>query len=80
MPTELLNEPEVPACGELLWEIFTKLNNSRTFGLGENPITYSDIQAYCSLTNTTLEPYQVELLVEMDYAFLSVKIDHKTDG
>lgn len=79
MPTELVNEPEVPDCCEHLWVIFNRLCNSRTYGMGENPITYGDIQAYCVLTKTHLQPFEVDLLVSMDNAFRSVKID-KTDG
>lgn len=80
MPTELEMEPEVPFCAEHLWVTFNQLSNSRTVGLGVNPITYSDIQAYCSLTKTTLKPYEVGLLIEMDHAFLSTKIEAKTNG
>lgn len=74
----MMDEPEVPAAGEHLWAIFTELSGSRSYGFGENPLAYSDIQAYCSLTQIELRPYEVILLKEMDYAFLSVKLE--SDG
>lgn len=74
-PESLENEPEVPGAGEHLWVIFKELNGSRQSGFGENPLSYSDVQAYCYLTQTILRPYEVLLIKDMDYAFLSTKVD-----
>ena len=74
-PQELLDEPEVPAAGEHLWELFLKLNSTRQSGMDANPLLCSEIKAYCGLIGFELRSYEVDILHAMDSVFLSTKPD-----
>lgn len=62
-----------PEAGILLWNIFDRLNRARSWHAhGPNPISYSEIEAYCRLGRQPLEPRHVDIIVAMDAAW----IDH----
>jgi hypothetical protein len=70
-----LDEPEVPAAGEHLLELFLKLNGRRQSGMDANPLMCKEIEAYCGLIGFELRGIEVDLLLAMDSVFLSTKID-----
>lgn len=54
-----------------LWRQFTSLHRARTSnGWGPNPITWSELDAYCRLTGVQLDPWEVEAIRALDEAFL----------
>jgi len=78
LPEELKSEPEIPNIASHLWAIFCELSSSRQVGFNPNPISYSEIQSYCILTQTHLDPIEVKLIKEMDNAFLTYDTNVKS--
>ncbi|SFB82173.1 phage tail assembly chaperone [Tropicimonas isoalkanivorans] len=63
--------PNLPEAGRVLWGAFMALHRTRSYGgLGPNPITYQEIEAWCRLARMPLEPHHVEILTEMDREWL----------
>lgn len=54
-----------------LWQLFFALSAARRSGLSAQPLTYTDIEAYCRLTGTDLSPWELETLTVMDAAALA---------
>lgn len=64
--------PELPACVVYLWGWFLELHNARpSGGLGPGAISYSDIYAWTLLTGNRPTKWDVEVLKQLDYAYLS---------
>jgi hypothetical protein len=68
-PPELV-EIEVSYLVMYLWESFLELNSTRQSGMGVNAISYSEIKAYCELTQTRFSPYEIKVIKMLDRAFL----------
>lgn len=65
-----------PAAGSILWGAFNDLSARRSWNEhGPNPISYSEIEAWCRLTRTPLGPHHIAALVAMD----SVLIEHSRE-
>ena len=63
--------PHVPEAGILLWNIFMKLAATRSYHMaGPNPISYTEIAAFCNLTGQPLQPNHVEIIRALDDAWL----------
>lgn len=55
----------------LVWDAFKELNQTRTnFGYGGNPITYLEILAWKTLTNSIISAKEIEILKLVDNIFL----------
>jgi hypothetical protein len=56
-----------------LWDWFMDLSKGRTGnGFGANPLPWTEVQAWCALTRTTLSRVEVRALRLLDGLFLSV--------
>jgi hypothetical protein len=56
-----------------VWSAFITLSNSRTQGFsGPNPITYEQIKAWKELTETPVEPREVEAIKRVDTVYMRV--------
>lgn len=65
--------PPCPRSLRYLIGYFNDLNAARgSSGFGPNPIGYVDIDAYARLMRRRLSPFEVDILVRIDRAFLSV--------
>lgn len=61
----------LPEAGRLLWAAFHELDATRSFGeSGLQPITFAEIDAWCRLTRTPLEPHHVAIIRAMDVALV----------
>ncbi len=70
--------PEFPAEGALVWNAFVQLSSARTSaGFGPNPITFTEIDAYCRRV-ADLMPWEVETIRDLDDEFLASAM--KKDG
>lgn len=65
----------MPTGAEYLWAHFIELHNTRGGGMGPAPISYSEIQAYVSMTGIYLEPWEIDCIKAMDRAFMKVEGD-----
>lgn len=54
-----------------IWNAFVALSRTRTMTeAGPNPISFTEIDAWCRLTRTPLEPHHVEVIAAMDAVWL----------
>src|SRR6056297_433278 len=64
-------EPRLPAGSPVLWRAFADLSRARAWSsLGPNPISFSEIEAWCRLNRTPLSPRHVQTILAMDEAFI----------
>lgn len=64
--------PTIPPEAVYLWNHFTLLHAARTGGgMGPNPITYADLDAYSRLTGAGLEAWEVGAIRALDDAYLA---------
>jgi hypothetical protein len=56
-----------------VWSAFITLSHSRTQGFsGPNPITYEQIKAWKELTETPVEPREIEAIKRVDTVYMRV--------
>jgi hypothetical protein len=54
-----------------LWWTFIALHRARSGGgMGENPIQFTEIEAWCRLSRVALEPWEVDVIGLLDDAYL----------
>ena len=58
-------------CAWHVWQVYHKLSRTRQNGMGANPISYTEIQAYCQLHHDPLATWEIEAITGMDAAFLT---------
>ena len=72
-----LYEVEVPAEFQHIQQAFIRLNLGRQEGFnGPNPLSYSELLAYCTLLEEKFTPGEIELLKIMDVQYMNVIITH----
>jgi hypothetical protein len=71
LPKEEWGYPEFPYALEYLWHHFSNLTNSRQTGMGMNPITYVEIDAYCRLMKVRLSAFDVSAIKRLDVIALN---------
>jgi len=58
---------------EHVWSAFITLSNTRTAGFsGPNPITYEQIKAWKELTDTPMDPWEIQAVVQLDRVYMGV--------
>lgn len=66
--------PELPVGGEIAWKAFAHLSRSRGHnGFGCLPIGFGEIDAWQRVMSTKLAAWEVEIILELDEAYLEVK-------
>lgn len=82
MPASLADLPELPALGARVWSAFMTLNRRRqSGGLGINPLTFAEIEAWTRLTAAELLPWEVRALTAIDDEFMrAVRIQNEEPG
>lgn len=62
-----------PMLLEHVWSVFIVLSNSRTTGFsGPNPITYEQIKAWKELTETPIDPWEIQAVIRLDRVYMGV--------
>lgn len=61
---------EPPVGSGPILRVFNILSATRTAGLGPNPISLRDIEAFQRVFRERLEPWEVELIIAMDQAMM----------
>lgn len=75
-PKELEDVVSLPQSCYGVWKVFIDLNNARSSsGFGVNPVSYLEIQAYCSLYNTVLDEWELDLIRKFDNEVLKIYAD-----
>jgi len=58
------------------WAWFGELSRTRSSnGLGQNPISYAEIDAWSKLTNIELTPLEVSAIMRLDSAYLTIQAE-----
>lgn len=69
-------EPEL----ERLWGVWRELSATRSSGMVPNPISYSEIEAFCRLTGEQLEPWEARAVRAVDDAYMRSLSEPHEDG
>lgn len=69
---DLDNPPVIPPAVTHVWAWFFELNRARQSGMGLNPLSWGEIDAYCRLTGQRMQRWELNLLAIFDTAFLDV--------
>jgi hypothetical protein len=69
--TEVAKPPPIPSTLKPLWWTFLALHGARSGnGMGINPISFTEIDAWCRLSRVTLDPWEVDVIRLLDNAYL----------
>ena len=69
---EELNTPPCPPYGAYLIGIFLEIGSGRQNGMSLNPIAWHEMLAWCQLTQTRLEPWEIDAIRRIDSVYLDV--------
>ena len=72
---QVLPAVEIPPEGEHIWQWFWQLSSKRGGGFGPGPLTYTEIQAWIGTTGTIVRPYEIDILNDMDGAYMRAQSD-----
>ncbi len=64
-------QPKLPAALRYLWNHFAMLHKGRGAGFAPNPLSWSDLHAYCTLMKAELAPWEVEAIKMMDEEYMA---------
>lgn len=71
-PTELLG-PDFPVDASLVWAYFLEVHQGRSYGMsGPNPVSWSDLSAWCNLHGIVLSSWEVSTIKELDLLWISI--------
>lgn len=72
-----LQPPPLPGGCELLWTVFLQLHGARGGGMGPAPISMSDLLAYQQLHGIELNPWELDVLHQLDQVALSAAAEQQ---
>jgi hypothetical protein len=73
LPAELEALPLLPELATFVWSTFIELSAFRgSNGFGMNPITPTDILAWCNLTGTKLQAWEIRAIGLLDNKYMMV--------
>lgn len=68
-----LYPPPIPPNLEHVWMWFLQLNRQRSNnGFALSPLSYTDIVAWCILTQTRTRPWEIDLILKIDSLYRRV--------
>jgi hypothetical protein len=71
---DALQGPPLPADAEHVWQWFLELHAGRgSNGFGPNPLSWSDLAAWASLTMRTVRPSEVDAIMMLDRLWMAQK-------
>lgn len=74
-----LDVKPLPWQASYVWGWFQELNQARTSnGMGLNPITFSEIQAWSAVRGVKLRPHEVRLIKALDMTYLKAVADARS--
>jgi hypothetical protein len=62
--------PELPEAAAHVMQWYHDLSSTRSMGMALNPISYTEIQAWCNLTGNWPASWEVSAIRQIDAAFL----------
>jgi hypothetical protein len=77
-PKQLAEIPEMPGVLMYLWDWFCALDSGRGGnGFGLNPLSYSEIQAWATLMQVQLAPWEVDAIKRIDAVRIRIANEKK---
>lgn len=71
--------PPIPKALVYLWRAFHRLSRRRGGnGIGANPISWSEIDAFVRNTRIRLAPWEIEVIEALDDLFLAARVSTPT--
>jgi hypothetical protein len=68
-----LDGPEFPYAVSHIWSAFVSLSSARSQGFsGPLPISYTEMKAWMELTQTYLQPFEVDAVKKLDSTYLRI--------
>jgi len=80
MPKELEDLVTLPDSLAHCWYWFLDLNNTRPSGFGVSAITYLEIQAYFTLLQIPVQPWEVEIIKLFDQIAMGVSAKQQAEA
>lgn len=74
---KFMDGPEIPECCLWLWMLFMEIQQGRQSGMGANPISWSDLQAFLSFNDLHLAPCEIRIIRAFDRAYLTQEKPHE---
>lgn len=66
----------MPEVFSLVWKDFRNLDSARTSnGYSANPISFTEIEAYCRTMQIELQPWEIEIIKIFDITVLKLQAD-----
>lgn len=76
----LLQTPPPSGIVSHVFEWFRDLNSARTSnGFGYNPLSYSEIMAWCRLSGTHLTTFELSLIKDLDNAYMAARAEARAE-
>lgn len=70
--------PPLPRDLVYVWQMFSRLRNrAGGNGFGVNPIAFSEIEAFCRLSGTSVTPFELRLIEDLDNLFRKPRKPHE---
>lgn len=63
--------PPLPLALSYLWQIYRRLRRRKGGGMGPSPIEWPDIDAFLRLSGVALVPWEIEVIEDLDDAFMA---------
>lgn len=80
-PEDVPDPPEIPPELEHLWVWFWQLRTANpSAGFGPTPLSFGEMDAWQRVTGNRLAPWQVDVLLAMDAAFLAAQPKQAKQG
>jgi len=77
---EALRGPTFPSRAEHIWSAFIALHSGRSSSAnGPNPLSWSDMKAWCDLTSTDLNEGEIRAIKALDLLWLQVMGEDETN-
>ena len=71
-----LQGPDFPSLMEHVWSAFLSLHRARTMVYsGPQPITYSEIVAWQTLTGEQMSPWEIDVIKRLDMKYMEIVND-----
>ena len=70
---EQLNYPSVPYELEYVWGWWVSLHATRSIGMSESPISYTEIQNWSTLLQINVNQFEVRCIIAIDSAYFTCR-------
>lgn len=77
---EQLNYKPIPYELEYVWGWWVKLHATRSIGMSESPISYTEILNWSTLLQINVNPFEVRCIIAIDSAYFTCRIEQQKNS